>query len=113
MFNNLYDQQEANSDLAKEQFTSSLRTITEGNIHAAFENLSKDKLVEMVLADKVWFKLLDRTVHIDDIESELSQHNEIMLDVIRGGKTIKDELEKIAYNAIDEVIADYEIAYVS
>jgi hypothetical protein len=36
-----------------------------------------------------------------------------MLDVIRNGATIRAEIEKMAYAAIDGVIADYEVQNVS
>ncbi|ADM26663.1 hypothetical protein PP590_gp59 [Pseudoalteromonas phage HS1] len=83
--------------------------ITDENINAAFELYTKDEIIERLLADKIWFKLSDRQLHRDDIEQQLSQHNEIMLEVIREGTTIKNELYKMALTEVDEIISDYEV----
>ena len=112
MLNNLYDSQELQSDYDKECFTLPLK-ITDENLHASFENFSKGEIVKSLLADKTWFKLSDRCISLEDIESELSQHNDIMLEVMRGGTTIRAEIENMAYAAIDEVIAYYEVQNVS
>ena len=112
MLNNLYDSQELQSDYAKECFTIPLK-ITDETLHASLENFSKDTIVRSLCLDKTWFKLSDRCISLEDIESELSQHNDIMLEVIRGGTTIRAQIEKMAYAAIDDVIADYEVQNVS
>lgn len=109
MFENLYSQQEAASNQAKEDFKFTLSVITDENINAAFENFTKEEIVNMLVADKVWFKLNDRKLSLDCVESMLSQYNEIMLDIIRGGSTVKDELYKMAEREIDEIINDYEV----
>jgi hypothetical protein len=85
--------------------------ITDENINAAFELYTKDEIIERLLVDKIWFKLSDRQLHRDDIEQQLSQHNEIMLEVIRKGTTIKAELHKMALVEVDEIIADYEVKH--
>ena len=87
--------------------------ITDANINAAFELYTKDEIIERLLNDKIWFKLSDRQLHRDDIEQQLSQHNEIMLEVIREGTTIKHELYKMALTEVDEIIADYEVNHAS
>ena len=87
--------------------------ITDGNINAAFEFYTKNEIINKLLADEIWFKLSDRQLHRDDIEYNLSQHNEIMLDVIREATTIKAELEKLAVDEVDEIIADYEVNHAS
>lgn len=87
--------------------------ITDANINAAFELYTKDEIIERLMADKIWFKLSDRQLHRDDIEQQLSQHNEIMLEVIREGTTIKHELYKMALIEVDEIIADYEVIHAS
>jgi len=87
--------------------------ITDENINAAFELYTKDEIIERLLKDKIWFKLSDRQLHRDDIEQQLSQHNEIMLEVIREATTIKDELYKMALIEVDEIIADYEVIHAS
>lgn len=87
--------------------------ITDENINAAFELYSKDEIIDRLLADKIWFKLSERQLYRDCIEKQLSQHNEIMLDVIREATTIKAELEKIAVDEVDEIIADYEVNHAS
>jgi len=87
--------------------------ITDANINAAFELYTKDEIIERLLKDKIWFKLSDRQLHRDCVEYKLSQHNEIMLDVIREATTIKDELCKIALIEVDEIIADYEVSHAS
>ena len=112
MLNNLYDSQELQSDYEKECFTLPLK-ITDETLHASLENFRKDTIVRSLLLDKTWFKLSDRCISLEDIESELSQHNDIMLDVIRNGTTVIAQIEKMAYAAIDEVIADYEVQNVS
>ena len=101
-------------DIEQEAMQSLVITkITDENINAAFELYTKDEIIELLLADKIWFKLSDRQLHIDDRESQLSQHNEIMLEVIREATTIKDELYKMALIEVDEIIADYEVNHVS
>lgn len=85
--------------------------ITDENINAAFELYTKDEIINKLLADEIWFKLSDRQLHRDDIEYNLSQHNEIMLDVIREATTIEAELEKLAVYEVDEIIADYEVSH--
>ena len=87
--------------------------ITDENINAAFELYTKDEIIERLIADRIWFKLSDRQLHRDDIEYKLSQHNEIMLEVIREATTIKDELYKMALIEVDEIIADYEVSHAS
>ena len=87
--------------------------LTDENINAAFELYTKDEIIERLLEDKIWFKLSDRQLHRDDIEQQLSQHNEIMLDVIREGTTIKHELYKMALTEVEEIIADYEVNHAS
>lgn len=109
MFENLYLQQEAESNQAKDDFKLNLKVITDDNIHAAFENFTKDEIIERFIADNVWFKLDDRKLSLDCVELMLSQHNEIMLDIIRGGSTVKAELYKMAESEIDEIINDYEV----
>lgn len=113
MFENLYSQQEAASNQAKEDFKFKLAVITDENIRAVFENFSKDEIVSMLTADKVWFKLCDRQLSRDCVESMLSQHNEIMLDIIRGGSIIEAELYKMAVREVEEIISDYEVINVS
>ena len=87
--------------------------ITDENINAAFELYTKDEIINKLLADEIWFKLSDRQLHRDCVEYKLSQHNEIMLDVIREATTIKSELEKLAVDEVDEIIADYEVNHTS
>lgn len=87
--------------------------ITDENINSAFKLYSKDEIIERLLTDKIWFKLSDRQLHRDCIEKQLSQHNEIMLDVIREATTIKAELEKLAVDEVDGIIADYEVNHAS
>ena len=87
--------------------------ITDENISSAFELYTKDEIIERLLKDKIWFKLTDRQLHRDDIEQQLSQHNEIMLEVIREATTIKHELYKMALIEVDEIIADYEVNHAS
>ena len=87
--------------------------ITDENINAAFELYTKDEVIERLIADRIWFKLSDRQLHRDDIEQQLSQHNEIMLEVIREGTTIKHELYKMALAEVDEIISDYEVNHAS
>jgi len=87
--------------------------ITDENINAAFKLYTKDEIIDRLLADKIWFKLSDRQLHRDSIEEQLSQHNEIMLEVIREGTTIKAELYKMALVEVEEIIADYEVNYAS
>lgn len=99
-------EQEARQPLA-------ITKITDENINAAFELYTKDEIINKLLADEIWFKLSDRQLHRDDIEYNLSQHNEIMLDVIREATTIKAELEKLAVDEVDEIISDYEVNHAS
>lgn len=87
--------------------------ITDENINAAFELYTKDEIIERLLEDKIWFKLSDRQLHRDNIDQQLSQHNEIMLEVICEATTIKDELYKMALIEVDEIIADYEVIHAS
>ncbi len=87
--------------------------ITDENINAAFERYTKDEIIELLIVDKIWFKLSDRQLHRDDIEQQLSQHNEIMLEVIREGTTIKHELYKMALTEVEEIIADYGVDHAS
>tara|TARA_R110002049_G_scaffold203711_1_gene374342 strand:+ start:34808 stop:35134 length:327 start_codon:yes stop_codon:yes gene_type:complete len=87
--------------------------ITDENINAAFELYTKEEIIERLLNDKIWFKLSDRQLHRDEIEQQLSQHNEIMLEVICEATTIKSELYKIALAEVDEIIADYEVNHAS
>jgi hypothetical protein len=87
--------------------------ITDENINAAFELYTKDEIIERLIADRIWFKLSDRQLHRDDIEQQLSQHNEIMLEVIREATTIKAELYKMALAEVDEIICDYEVNHAS
>jgi len=87
--------------------------ITDANINAAFELYTKYEIIERLLADKIWFKLSDRQLHRDNIEQQLSQHNEIMLEVIREATTIKHELYKMALTEVDEIISDYEVNHAS
>ena len=87
--------------------------ITDANINAAFELYTKYEIIERLLADKIWFKLSDRQLHRDNIEQQLSQHNEIMLEVIREATTIKHELYKMALTEVEEIIADYEVNHAS
>jgi len=113
MFNNLYNAQELQSDFDKEDFKTNLSKITDDNINAAFECFTKDEIIEMLCQDQVWFKLDDRQLSRDCIESMLSQHNDIMLEIIRGGSNIEDELTKIAEREVTEIINDYEVAHAS
>ncbi|QIG62467.1 hypothetical protein [Pseudoalteromonas phage AL] len=87
--------------------------ITDANINAAFELYTKDEIINKLLADEVCFRLTDRNLYRDCVEYKLSQHNEIMLEVIREATTIKDELYKMALIEVDEIIADYEVSHAS
>ena len=109
----MFTQAELQSEQDIENFKANLDEITDDNIHAAFEVFTKDKLVKKLLADELWFKLSDRAISFDMLEEELSKDNEIMLEVIRGGATIEDELEKMAYREVDEIISDYELNHAS
>tara|TARA_R100000541_G_scaffold34564_1_gene42962 strand:- start:2 stop:379 length:378 start_codon:yes stop_codon:yes gene_type:complete len=113
MFNSLYSAQELQSNFDKEEFKINLSKITDDNINAAFECFTKDEIIERLLADKIWFKLSDRQLHRDCIEKQLSQHNEIMLEVIREATTIKAELHKMALVEVEEIISDYEVNHAS
>lgn len=116
MFNNLYDSQELQSDFDKEDFKTNLSKITDSNINAAFECYTKAEIVEMLCQDQVWFKLDDRQLSRDCIESMLSQHNDIMLDIIRGDSAAADiekHIELFATKEVDEIVADYEVAHAS
>ena len=113
MLTSLYSLHDAKSEQEIESFKFLLRVITDENINAAFEAFTKHEIIKMLLDDGIWFKLSDRQLHIDDIESQLSQHNEIMLKVIRESTTIKDELYKMALTEVDEIISDYEVNHAS
>ena len=104
----------SNFDIEQEAMQPLVITkITDENINAAFELYTKDEIINKLLADEIFFKLTDRQLHRDCIESQLSQHNEIMLEVIREATTIKAELYKIALNEVDEIICDYEVNHAS
>ena len=109
----MFTQAELQAEQTIEAFMLTLSKITDDNINTAFEVFTKDEIVKKLLADSVWFKLSDRAVSFDGLEEELSKHNEIMLDVIRGGTTIEEELEKMAYREVDEIISDYEVNHAS
>ena len=109
----MFTQAELQSEQTVEKFMLTLSKITDDNINAAFEVFTKNEIVKKLLSDSVWFKLSDRAVSFDGLEEELSKHNEIMLEVIRGGTTIEDELEKMAYREVDEIIDDYEVNHAS
>ncbi|QAY18010.1 hypothetical protein [Pseudoalteromonas phage C7] len=109
----MFSKSELKSDMEKELFLKSISKVTEANLFAVFENISKDDIIKRVLADELYFSLSDRSVHIDDIEKELSQHNEVMLEVIREATTVKEQLAIFVTQAVDEVITDYEVPYVS
>ena len=87
--------------------------ITDENINAAFELYTKDEIINKLLDDEIFFKLSERQLHRDCVEYKLSQHNEIMLEVIREATTIKAELYKMALVEVDEIIADYEVNHAS
>lgn len=87
--------------------------ITDANINATFELYTKDEIIERLLKDKIWFKLSDRQLSRDCIEWQLSQHNEIMLEVICEATTIKAELYKMALTEVDEIICEYEVSHAS
>lgn len=87
--------------------------ITDANINAAFELYTKDEIINKLLDDEIFFKLSDRQLHRDCVEYKLSQHNEIMLEVICEDTTIKHELYKMALAEVDEIIEDYEINHAS
>lgn len=105
----MFTRQELESEQQVESFKFNLSKITEENINAAFEVFTKDEIVSKLLADDLWFKLSDRVVGLDLLEEELSKNNEVMLEVIREGSTVPAELEKLAYNEVDDIINDYEI----
>ena len=109
MFTNLYTEQELQSDSDKEAFKISLSKITDDNINAAFEQFDKEEITEMLCQDQVWFKLSDRKLSRDCLEEELSEDSEIMLKIIREDSTIERELEILATNKVDEIIAEYEV----
>ena len=87
--------------------------ITDENINAAFDLYTKDEIINKLLADEIFFKLSERQLHRDCVEYKLSQHNEIMLEVIREATTIKHELYKMALTEVDEIISDYEVNHAS
>lgn len=107
----MFTQAELQSEQDVENFKANLDKITDDNIHAAFQVFTVSEIANKVLADELWFKLSDRAIGFDVLEEELSKHNEIMLEVIRGGTTIEEELEKMAYREVDEIISDYEVSH--
>lgn len=109
----MFTQAELQSEQDIENFKAKLDKITDDNIHAAFEVFTVSELANKLLADELWFKLSDRAISFDMLEEELSKQNEIMLSVIRGESAIKDELEKMVYREIGEILADYEVHYVA
>lgn len=116
IFNSLYAHQELQIDLDKDDFKINLSKITDDNINAAFENFEKGEIVEMLCQGQVWFKLSDRQLSRYCLEQELSQHNEIMLEIIRGDNAAADierQLEMLATEKVDEIIADYEVNHAS
>lgn len=116
MFNNLYAEQELQSDFDKEEFKINLSKITDDNINAAFECFTKAEIVEMLCQDQVWFKLDDRTITRCGLEEELSKHNEIMLEIIRGDNAaleIENKIEIFATREVEEIIEDYEVNHAS
>ena len=104
----------SNFDIEQEAMQPlAITKITDENINAAFELYTKDEIINKLLADEVYFRLTDRNLYRDCVEYKLSQHNEIMLEVIREATTIKDELYKMALIEVDEIIADYEVNHAS
>lgn len=109
----MFTQAELQSEQDVENFKAKLDKITDDNIHAAFQVFTVSEIANKLLADELWFKMSDRAISFDALEEELSKHNEIMLNVIRGESSIKDELEKMVYREIGEILADYEVHYVA
>ena len=105
----MFTRQELEAEQQVESFKFNLSKITEENINAAFEVFTKDEIVRKLLADDLWFKLSDRAVSSDLLEEWLSKDSDIMIEIVRGGSTVGVELEKLAYNEVDDIINDYEI----
>ena len=105
----MFTRQELESEQQVESFKFNLSKITDENINAAFEVFTKDEIVRKLLADDLWFKLSDRVVSSDLLEEWLSKDSDIMIEIVRGGSTVAAELEKLAYNEVDDIINDYDI----
>ena len=105
----MFTRQELESEQQVESFKFNLSKITDENINAAFEVFTKEEIVSKLLADELWFKLSDRVVSSDLLEEWLSKDSDIMIEIVRGGSTVAAELEKLAYNEVDDIINDYEI----
>lgn len=105
----MFTRQELESEQQVESFKFNLSKITDENINAAFEVFTKDEIVSKLLEDKLWFQLSDRAISLDSLQEELSKDNEIMLEVIRYATTVPAELEKLAYNEVEEIINSYDI----
>ncbi|AKN44324.1 hypothetical protein [Pseudoalteromonas phage Pq0] len=105
----MFTRQELEAEQQVESFKFNLSKITDENINAAFEVFTKDEIVSKLLADELWFKLSDRVVSSDLLEEWLSKDSDIMIEIVRGGSTVAAELEKLAYNEVDDIINDYEI----
>lgn len=105
----MFTRQELEAEQQVESFKFNLSKITDENINAAFEVFTKEEIVSKLLADELWFKLSDRMVSSDLLEEWLSKDSDIMIEIVRGGSTVAAELEKLAYNEVDDIINDYEI----
>ena len=105
----MFTRQELEAEQQVESFKFNLSKITDENINAAFEVFTKEEIVSKLLADELWFKLSDRVVSSDLLEEWLSKDSDIMIEIVRGGSTVAAELEKLAYNEVDDIINDYEI----
>lgn len=105
----MFTRQELESEQQVESFKFSLDKITDENINSAFEVFTKNEIVSKLLADELWFKLSDRVVSSDLLEEWLSKDSDIMIEIVRGGSTVAAELEKLAYNEVDDIINDYDI----
>lgn len=105
----MFTRQELEAEQEVESFKFNLSKITDDNINQAFEVFTKDEIVSKLLEDKLWFQLSDRAISLDSLQEELSKNNETMLEVIRYATTVSAELEKLAYNEVDDIINSYDI----
>lgn len=105
----MFTRQELEAEQEVESFKFNLSKITDDNIYKAFEVFTKDEIVSKLLEDKLWFKLSDRAISFESLQEELSKNNETMLEVIRYATTVPAELEKLAYNEVEEIINSYDI----
>lgn len=87
------------------------RTImnSEKDVHVAFGIYGRNKVINKILDESLFFHLSDRAISLEQCKLDISANSEIAYSCMFGDCSIEASLREHVETLIDSLIADYEV----